>query len=57
MFRNLIGLIGVLDMGLCLYNYYTTKNIPLMIVEAMFGIIFYLTFFLVEDDEDDDYYV
>ena len=56
MFRNLIGLIGLLDMGLCLYNYYTDKNIPLMIIEAMFGIIFYLTF-LLADDEDDDYYV
>ena len=56
MFRIFIGAIGLLDMGLCLVNYCTSKDVPLMIVEAMFGMIFYLTFLLTEEG-DDDYYV
>ena len=56
--RIFIGTFGVFNLWLCFYHWITEGSIRSMIMEAAFGIIFYITFLFVEDEgeDDDDYY-
>lgn len=56
--RLLMGVFSALNMWLCFYHWLTNGSERSMILEAMLGIILYITFLLLEgedaDDDDDD---
>lgn len=53
MYINIYMVFSCLNIFLCLAQLFTEKDVPSMIVEAMFAIIFYITFLF--DGSDDDY--
>ena len=44
-----------MNVFLCILELFTVKNIPYMVVEAMFANMFY-TAFLLTEEVDEDYY-
>lgn len=56
MLKIINGIFGILNMLFCIINYFGEQNIPLMILEAMFAIIFFLVFLMIEEDEEDGYW-
>ena len=61
MYKFFAGIAALFNMWLCFFHWVTDKDVPSMIIEAMFGIVFAFVFLFVlieeEDDDGDDYYV
>ena len=52
MFKTFLGAFALLNLFLCIFQLFTSQNIPYMIVEAMFTIIFYTAFLFTEEEDD-----
>ena len=53
MYINIFVIFSIISMAVCLTTYFTDKDLPTMILSAMFAIIFYITFLF--DQGDDGY--
>lgn len=53
MIRIICGAFALLNAWLCILNYFTDQNVSSMILEALFTIVFYITFLLIEEDSDE----
>lgn len=54
MYINIYVVFSIINMAICLASYFTNRDLPTMVITAMFAIIFYITFLFDQDDDGYD---
>lgn len=52
MYINFYAVLSLINMAICLASYFTTRDLPTMVISAMFAIFFYITFLFDQDGDD-----
>lgn len=52
MYINIFAIFYIINVAICLISYLTTKDLPTMVITAMFAVIFYITFLFDQDGDD-----
>lgn len=52
MYINIYAVFSLISMAVCVASYITNRDLPTMVISAMFTIFFYLTFLFDQDGDD-----